>query len=85
MVAVTYGMLVGHFFWAGIGPGKVHDPTAWRCVAELKRGGQPVAAKLLAVKLKAEGREFATAHRSGEAYGLGEFSTQDPVDLTDLL
>ena len=48
-----YGVLVGHFYWAGLRPGEIHRPTSWRCVEELSSAGHTDAAKFLGDRLEA--------------------------------
>jgi hypothetical protein len=61
----AYGVLMGHFYWAGVNPAKIHRPTAWRCVEELKGGGFDQAADHLAAALDAKGYPFAPSDRHG--------------------
>ena len=63
VVVLLYGVLVGHFYWAGLRPGAIHPPTAWRCVEELRKIGMPQAAADLANRLRSEGHPFQAPNR----------------------
>ena len=64
-VVLLYGVLVGHFYWAGLRPGAIHRPTAWRCVEELRQNDMAPAADYLKAQLEAKGHEFEAPDRHG--------------------
>ena len=65
-----YGVLVGHFYWAGLRPGEIHRPTSWRCVEELSSAGHTDAAKFLGDRLEALEYSYAASDRHGTRRGL---------------
>ena len=69
VVVLAYGVVVGHFYWAGLRLGAIHRPTAWRCVEELRQHNMAEAAGILSDRLKAKGHAFQAPDRHGKPQG----------------
>ena len=70
LIITAYGVMVGHFYWAGIRPGRIHRPTIWRGEHQLRLWGFTQAADRLRDHLDTIGEPYEDSDRHGRPAGL---------------